>query len=93
MMSHLENAVELSGREVISATARVFDAIVDRKVRFRDDPGFDKAVSGAVKKPVGDMWVWSRKASANDVTPLIAACLAMGPGSVVPESEPFMLLS
>jgi hypothetical protein len=70
----------MAGRDVVQACGGMFDAIVERRVRFRasdapSDP-FTVAVMGAVKKPVGDNWVWSRSASAGDVTPLMAATVA-----------------
>lgn len=67
----------LQGREVTQACAAMYDAIVEARVTFRTDTAFDKAVEGVVKKPVGDNWVWSRKASMEDVTPLMAATVAM----------------
>lgn len=76
----------LSGREVIEACASLYDAIVDQRIVFRADPAFDAAVEGVAQKQVGDRWVWSRKASAGDVTPLMAATLAFAakPGAGPP---------
>lgn len=82
----------MSGADVVRACGSMFDAIVEDRVEFRSDrrDPFDVAVEGVVKKPVGDQWVWSRKASASDVTPLMAATLAHSPGADV-RSEPFFL--
>lgn len=65
-----------TGREVVQACAQLFDDIVENRVRFRADPFFDEAVEGVAKRPVGDGFVWSRKDSVADVTPLMAATMA-----------------
>lgn len=87
----IDSCERMQGGTVVRACGALFDAIVDNRVTFRQDDAFDAAVEGAVKKPVGDMWVWSRKASLADVTPLMAATLA-----VVPQLDgpaPFVILS
>ena len=74
----LDRCQRLQGREVIQACESMYDAIVEATVMFRQDEAMDAAIGGVVKKPVGDRWVWSRKASMADVTPLVAATLARG---------------
>lgn len=76
----LDRCVRLQGRDVIQACGAMYDAIVEAAVTFRLDDAMTAAVEGVVKKPVGDQWVWSRKASLVDVTPLMAATLALGAG-------------
>lgn len=34
------------------------------------------ALDGAVKRPLGEAWVWSRKSSAVDISPLVACTIA-----------------
>lgn len=85
----IERCRPMKSREVIEACAAMFDAIVEAKVQFRSDAAFDQAVAGVVRKPVGDRWVWSRKGSMVDVTPLMAATLAYALSPVVP-LEPLM---
>lgn len=82
----LDRCERMQGREVIQACGGMYDAIVEAAVMFRQDDAMDAAVAGVVKKPVGDLWVWSRKASVADVSPLMAATLARGsaPRAVVP---------
>lgn len=72
----IDQAEKLQGREVVQACGAFYDAIVEAQITFREDEALTAAVEGAVKKQVGDMWVWSRKASIADVTPLMAATLA-----------------
>lgn len=85
----LKNGESMTGREVLLACGAMYDAIVDSKVTFRQDDAFDAAMNGAVKKVVGDLWCWSRRASMADVTPLMAATLALRPKK--PRAEPFIL--
>jgi hypothetical protein len=89
----IKKCERMAGREVVQACGAMFDAIVERRVRFRasdvaSDP-FTTAVMGAVKKPVGDNWVWSRSASAGDVTPLMAATVALAADAPAASSDIF----
>jgi hypothetical protein len=87
LADNIERCQRMQGREVIQACGAMYDAIVEAAVTFRQDDAMDAAVEGVVKKPVGDQWVWSRRASMADVTPLVAATLARGTG---PRSEVFL---
>jgi phage terminase large subunit-like protein len=78
----------MTGQAVLHACGAMYDAIVDAKVTFRQDGSFDAAMNGAVKKPVGDLWCWSRKASMADVTPLMAATLAFR--GKAPAAKPYV---
>lgn len=75
------SCVKMNSRDVLKACGGLFDAVVEGEVSFRRDGALDAAVEGAVKKTVGDMWAWSRKASTTDVTPLMAATLAFEVGA------------
>ncbi len=67
----------LNAPTVIKATGAFFDAVVEMTgISVRTDPVLSAAVEGAVKKEIGDRFVWSRSASTEDVTPLEAATLA-----------------
>jgi hypothetical protein len=66
----------VKGPDVLRACAALFDAIIENRVTFRQDPAMDAAVVGAVKRVVVDMWAWSRRGATADVTPLMAATLA-----------------
>lgn len=76
LADQLDVVDRLKGREVAQACGQFFDRVAERRVRVRSDQALDTAVEGAVKKAVGDLWVWSRKASSADVTPLMATTLA-----------------
>lgn len=45
-------------------------------IRHLDQSEFVVALDGAVKRPMGDSWVWNRKASAVNITPIVAATMA-----------------
>jgi hypothetical protein len=49
------------------------------------------AVRGAVTRPLGDSWVWSRKSSAVDISPLVAVTLAHWAADVVAVSGDFVV--
>jgi len=83
----------MDGGEVIEACAAMYDAIADGTVKFRTDPAFDAAIEGVVKKQVGDRWVWSRMASAEDVTPLMAATLALAASRAAAGKKPPLFIS
>jgi phage terminase large subunit-like protein len=67
----------LKGPDVLRGCAALFDAIIENRIVFRRDSAMDAAVVGAVKRYSGDLWAWSRRAAASDVSPLMAATLAM----------------
>jgi len=75
--------VEWAGSDLGAASGQFFDLVVRSKapegesVReglcHRPQPVLDVAAGTAVTKPLGDSWVWNRKASPNDAAPLVAA--------------------
>lgn len=63
--------------DVYRACGAFFDAVVEaRGIAVKSDPVLDASLEGAVKKMLGDRWVWSRSASTEDVTPIEALTLA-----------------
>lgn len=65
--------------ELGQACSRLLEGIVTASVRHTRQPQMASAVSVAGKRPLADtgMWVWSRKNSASDITPVQAATLAL----------------
>jgi hypothetical protein len=63
-------------REYGAACASFYDAILDRRVLHRAEPDLDLAVAGAARRPLGDGWVWGRRTSAAEISPLVAVTLA-----------------
>lgn len=66
----------LSTREHAQACGGFYDAASDRELCHIGQPALDEAVAVAAKRDVGDAWLWSRKSSAVDISPLVAVTLA-----------------
>ena len=65
-------------RELTEGCGRFFDAVMDsQSLRHNGHPDLDAAVAGATKRDLGDGWAWSRKATDVDISPLVAATLAV----------------
>lgn len=63
-------------REFAQGFGVFLDLVREDRLRHRGDPPLRHAIEGAVTRPLSDARAWSRKASLNDVTPLVAASLA-----------------
>jgi hypothetical protein len=85
----------LPSLEVVQACGAFYDAVADHRVQVRHALELDDGLEGAVKKPVGDNWVWSRKSSTNDVTPLYAVTMAawVSRKTVEAEKKPMAMVS
>jgi len=85
--------VELKPQDVVRAAGRFYDVVVGQEVKIRRHIDFDNAVAGAAKRPVSDAWVWARKSSRADISPLVAATIALAAVEmVVSAPEPFFLI-
>lgn len=69
---------EVSTEDQARACGQLFDAVVECRVHHRGQPVLDVAVRGASKRDVGDAWVWSRRRSSVDISPLVAVTWAAG---------------
>jgi phage terminase large subunit-like protein len=66
-----------STAQFTGACARFLDELVaGTVVHERCDP-LDVAVSSAARRPIGDAWAWTRARSSGDITPLVAASIAL----------------
>lgn len=70
--------VKLTARERADACGGLHDDVMQGKVRFLDDPVFNKAMKSARKIGAygGESWIFSRGKSMADITPLYAGTLA-----------------
>ncbi|MEJ7891716.1 MAG: hypothetical protein WKF94_03660 [Solirubrobacteraceae bacterium] len=59
------------------ACGQLIDRVEQGLVRHTGTPELSAAIEGASIRPLGDAWLWSRRASRADVTPLVAGTLAM----------------
>jgi hypothetical protein len=62
--------------ELGQACGNIFDAVEQKAIRHLGTPELRAAVRGAVKRPLGDAWAFSRRSSAADISPLMASTLA-----------------
>lgn len=62
----------LNGREMLQATAWFYDRVADGALVVREHPALESAITAAVRKVVGDSWVWARQSNDVDVSPLVA---------------------
>lgn len=86
----------LSGRDYVQACAAAYDAITEHQWRHIDQPELNMAATGAVKRPLGDAWVFDRRGNV-DISPLLAVTLAawaVGRRTEdEPTYEPFMVVT
>lgn len=75
---NLLNVDALGTAEVVRACGGFLDAVVEASgIAVRSAPSLDTAIKAVVKRTVGDGgFVWSRRASSGDVSPLEAASFA-----------------
>ena len=74
--------------EMARAVGSFYDAATARRLSHRNDPRLNDAVSAAVRREVGDVFVWERRI-AESIAPLTAATLARwGVLTVPPPAKP-----
>lgn len=81
--------MEWGGSDLTKGCAHLFDMIRDRTVRHRPSPALDNAAKSTVAKTLGDAWVFDRKNSPVDASPLVAcAAAAWAESQGPPEPDP-----
>ena len=76
-----------NGQEHAQACGQMVDLVNERQVRHRGSVEFQQALRGARPRPLGDAWAWSRKNSTVDISPLVAATLALSAAQQLPEDD------
>lgn len=67
-----------SARDMSAACGNFFDGVMDARLAHIDQPQLTFALSQARKRPIGDGgWGWNRKHGDSDITPIVAATLAL----------------
>lgn len=70
--------VTTSGRKYAQACGQFYDAVVETGALVHlDDPLMLEALRAAAQRTYGDAWAWKRKDATADITPLVAATLAL----------------
>jgi hypothetical protein len=71
---------DMPASDSAKACGQFYDGCVDDTPTIRHRGDFEEdltlALDGAVKRPMADAWVWNRKSSAVDISPLVAVTLA-----------------
>lgn len=62
--------------DVVAACALFYDAVLDRRIRAKSDDRLDRAVNAAMRRAVGQQWLFQRNTAAADITPLYAVTFA-----------------
>ena len=80
--------VECAGKDVAGWCGRMWDAVAacdaqsssdSAPVHHRTQPALDLAANIAATRPMGDgAWAWDRNKSLEDISPLVAATMALG---------------
>ena len=72
-------AVELvTFDEHAQACSALLDGSLNGTFVHTGSPDIDAAVAGACRRVAGDRWLWSRRSSSVDITPLVSLTLAFG---------------
>lgn len=66
----------VTAREHTQACGGFYDDVKTKSLRHIGQPELDAAIDGADRRLVSDAWLWSRRTSAVDITPVVAATLA-----------------
>ena len=66
-----------AARDMAAACGTFYDAVMDARLAHTDQPQVNSALSVARKRPINDAWGWNRKGADSDITPLVAATLAL----------------
>jgi hypothetical protein len=67
----------VSAADHAKACGHLFDLVVEQRLRHLGSDELEQALRGATRRPLGDAWAWSRRNSAVDISPLVAATLAL----------------
>ena len=67
----------ITSEAMTNACGEFLDLVRAEQLFHLDDPVLNAAVEGAVQRDLGDAWAWARRKSANNVSPLVAASLAV----------------
>lgn len=77
--------LEVSTADHAKACGLLFDAVVQHDLHHLDQPELNTAVAGAAQKLYGDSWLWARRQSQVDITPLVSVTLALWAASQLPD--------
>ncbi len=67
---------EVKGQSLTAACGQFYDAVLAAHIHVRTSHELSAAAAAGRQRPSGDAWTWGRKASAADISPLVAATVA-----------------
>lgn len=73
----VRNVVASGAEDMATACGGFYQAVMERTMRHTDQPQLTAALMVASKRSLGDRWAWNRKTATSDITPLVAATLAL----------------
>lgn len=77
--------LEVSSADHAKACGLFFDLVAQRGLHHLDQAEMNVAVANAQQKFYGDSWLWGRRQSQVDITPVVAATLALWAASQLPD--------
>lgn len=69
--------VQANSQDMAQACGQFFDGVMHGTFRHRGSAELRAAVKGATQRTLGDAWAWDRRSSSVDISPLVAATLAL----------------
>ena len=79
--------VEVGTRQMVAGCGKFYDLATQGRLRHIDQVPLNAAVAGSKKRNLGDAWAWHRRDNTVDVSPLVAATLALQ-AHIAPELRP-----
>jgi 2-polyprenyl-6-methoxyphenol hydroxylase-like FAD-dependent oxidoreductase len=67
----------LDSKQYADACGRLVDVVTEDTLRHLGSLDLWNAIRGAKTRPLSDRWAWSRKNSTVDISPLVAATIAL----------------
>lgn len=77
LTGHKIRPTTTTARDMANACGQLFDGVMEQWLRHIGQPQMSYSLSVARKRPLGDAWAWNRKDTVSDITPLVAATLAL----------------
>lgn len=90
LIAHGVRVVLLAGPEFARACQGFANAAIEGGMTHSDQEQLNRALANAIRLNVGKAgaWVWDRRATENDISPLVAATLALHGASAAGPSKP-----
>lgn len=79
--------IEVGTRQMVAGCGKFYDLATQGRLRHIDQVPLNAAIAGSKKRNLGDAWAWHRRDISVDVSPLVAATLALQ-AHIAPELRP-----